>query len=153
MMFFQGSEQRRFSHSQFYQLLKYSFKLCIITIIYFIRLLPFKIISFMFLKYSFILLSEIRFLVYIKKFLEQILKFCQNTALILLSNEEVEKVGEGNGVLCRPKKFDVILVDLGQSRTLALYQPSKLVSISGTSYILSMVYEIVPLALKFPLGV
>ena len=68
--------------------------------------------------------------------------------MIPLSDEEVEKVGEGNGVLCTPKMFDVILVDLGQSRTLALYQPSKLVSISGTSYILSIVYEIVPLALK-----
>ena len=73
----------------------------------------------------------------------------QNTVSKPLSlDEEVEKVGEGSGVLCKFKKFDLVLVDFGQRQTLVLYQPSKLISISGTSYILSTVYVIVSADLK-----
>ena len=72
-------------------------------------------------------------------------------------DEEIENVGEGSGVLCKFKKLDLNLLDLCQNQTLALYQQSKLISISGASYILSTVYVIVLFGLKksncFPFGV
>ena len=53
-------------------------------------------------------------------------KINKNTVLIPLKlDEEIENVGNGSGVLCKFKKLDLILLDLGQRRTLALYQPLK----------------------------
>ena len=55
-------------------------------------------------------------------------KINKNTVLIPLKlDEEIENVGNGSGVLCKFKKLDLILLDLGQRRTLALYQPLKLI--------------------------
>ena len=56
------------------------------------------------------------------------LKYCINSTIVRWRSR---KVGEVCDVLCKFKKFDLILVDFSQTRTLALYQPSKLISLGN----------------------